>query len=153
VLLASIQAENSQQVVGEATCAVNPSIGQHDMLISGGNDAVKQLENDALTSEGVEHVTRSTSSELLSESTVASRVQAITAAIAYAQQQTQPFACTVADVSTCTDLAGQHTMIVALCDSSTVTNMFRQVSPVTHYRSHQVLGWAVILGLALDCSS
>jgi hypothetical protein len=43
VLLASIQAENSQQVVGEATCAVNPSIGQHDMLISGGNDAVKQL--------------------------------------------------------------------------------------------------------------
>lgn len=73
-------------------------------------------------------VTNTSSTVSETESLVASRVQAITAAVAYAEQQTQPFACTVADVESCRELAGQHTMLVALGDGSTVASMLRQYS-------------------------
>lgn len=63
-----------------------------------------------------------------SERIIASRVQRITAAVAHAEKLTSAFAHVIADVESCKELAGQHSMLVAVGTGSTVDNMVRQYS-------------------------
>ena len=99
-----------------------------DIAVDVANSAVKQKHSGKLAHLEVPLVTNSPSPVSESDSLVTSRIQAIEAAVAYAEQQTQPFACTVADVESCKHLAGQHTMLVALSDGNTATSIVRQYS-------------------------
>ncbi len=86
-------------------------------------DAGKHLDESADPTD-VTHADNK--SDAVSEALIAGRVQSIAAAIAHAQQQTSAFAHVIADVESCKEIAGQHTMIIAVGSGSTVDNLVRQ---------------------------
>jgi len=62
------------------------------------------------------------------EKIVTSRVQALTSAISDAQQKTASFAEIVTNVEACKEIAGKHTMIIAIGPGSVIHTMVKQYS-------------------------